>query len=113
MGLVTVPAGEPSPPDGIYIHQAVADKRIAARDTEIAQLEADLVIANELLWDALRQGAIVGTDDGGMFIDNMCMSTYESLCVYFEKRGRLTTENGRIYHVVWETTQKKRPQSPG
>ena len=91
--------------------EAAADAVRSARLCE--KLEADLVTANEILWDALRQGAFVGNDDAGEFIDNMCMGTYEYLCSYFETRGRLTTENGRIYRVVPETPQKKRPQSAG
>jgi len=46
--------------------------------------------------DLLCQGAIVK----GKQIDNMCMSTYESVCDYLVERGILKEINPRLYEIV-------------
>jgi len=68
----------------------------------------------EMLWDALMQGAYVctvaqhgikpgslpGCTPDTVICDNACTSTWEEITAYFASRGKLRNINGRLYEVV-------------
>jgi len=70
--------------------------RVHEHLAECDKLRGQVRLLEEECWDSLCQGAYVNGDT----LDNMCMSTWESLSAYFAAKGWLEGESGRIYRIV-------------
>jgi hypothetical protein len=83
--------------------RADLQKRIAELERERDEARERVAEMEEYAWDALLQACDVSDDQ---VIDNMCMSTWESLCAYFATTGKLEDINGRLYMIRARATDK-------